>query len=48
MAKGMNGEVIRNVLRFLESGQPNTPVNSCKLQAAGILPWKVVNDNGDA
>jgi hypothetical protein len=34
MSKGMNREVIRNVIRFLETGVPNTPVNALQLKEA--------------
>jgi hypothetical protein len=37
MAKGMNAEVIVNILQYLESGVPQSPVNTEALQAAGKI-----------
>jgi hypothetical protein len=51
MSKGMNREVIRNVIRFLETGVPNTPVNALQLKEAAHggsatkTKVKVVNGN---
>jgi len=37
MTKGMNAEVIVNILHYLENGVPQSPVNTKALQTAGKL-----------
>lgn len=57
MSKGMNREVIRNVIQFLKTGVPNTPVNALQLKEAAHAAHaglatktkpKVVNGHGHA